>query len=110
MSAETFAVARPLSIRGLRLARAAWLLMLVIGLTLAALELPIQYRQYMTVCFSATCAGLQLSPAQAAELPRLGLSLPAVAVLFTALGLFQVLAFVSMGASSFGAAGPIGRR
>src|SRR5204863_8826830 len=101
MSAEAPAGAGTLSARGLRLARAAWLLLVVVGLALAAVQVPGQYQQYVTVCPAPPCANLQLSAAQAAELPRLGLSLPAVGALFTALGMLQTLAFVAIGALIF---------
>ena len=101
MSAEVPSGAGDLSARGLRLARLAWLLVVVVGLALVALELPGQYQQYVTVCPAPPCANLQLSPAQAAALPRLGLSLPAVGALFTALSLLQTLAFVAIGALIF---------
>jgi lipoprotein signal peptidase len=47
------------------------------------------------------CGNLQLSPAQALELPRLGLSLSLVAAYFTALSALQALAFVAIAAVIF---------
>ena len=101
MSAEAPSGAGMLSARGLRLARLAWLALLLFGLVLVVLSLPGQYQLFQTVCGGAGCDSRQLSPSQAAELSRLGLSMPGLAAYFTGLSLLQGLVFVLVGAIIF---------
>jgi hypothetical protein len=87
--------------RWLRLARAAWLFALVLGLALLVPNLGGQLNQFQIVCSGPACGILQLSPTQAADLSRLGLSLPLVAGYLTALSALQALAFVAIAAVIF---------
>jgi len=83
------------------LARAGWLCALVLGLALMLFNLRAKLNQYQSICSADACGNYQLTQAQAAELPRLGLSLPVVAAYFTALSVLQALAFVAAGAVIF---------
>ena len=87
--------------RWLAVARAAWLLVLILALALLVPNLGLQFNQYQATCSGDGCANFLLSPAQAAELPRLGLSLPLMAAYFTALAAVHALVFVAIAAVIF---------
>jgi hypothetical protein len=83
---------------GTRLARAAWLAALLVGLGLMALSFAQQVAQIQSECASGPCSFVQLTPRQAQELAGLHLPLTALGAYFLSITLLRVLIFVLIGA------------
>ncbi len=91
------------SLRRLRLARAAWLVLAPVVLGLDAVGIPVVYEQGRRICTSGPCSHLssQLTPAGVQALQALGLSIDFFAAYQVALQIIAVLAYTAIAAVIF---------
>jgi hypothetical protein len=90
--------------RWLQTARAAWVMVLLLALTITAASTPILFEQYGTLCYRASESCLeraQLTPEGLRELERVGISLGLYAGLEAGIGVLSKLVWVAVGTLVF---------
>lgn len=80
------------------LARAAWIMLVVIDLALCVADIPLGYAQFLTVCTQALCANQTATPDMVRALHSAGLSLQFYAFYLIILSVVFVLIFCAIGA------------
>src|SRR5438093_3196061 len=78
--------------RWLLIARVAWLVVVLLAITVCVATIPVEFARLHQICFSGDCVHPHLTPASVAELHAVGLSINVFALYF----IMAIIVFASV--------------